>query len=274
MFIRVVLASSLTLALLSGCGGPGWGGLFGGPQKTEKWRIRCYHREGPNHEETCKQVASLLGQVKDLQARKIQVVTTPKSSTVYYGEYVKVPSASGERLVFPPDYLRDMDLIQRVVINQTPLFRMAKPELVTTGTAIGGGEWEVVRCPGTHTLQIGVFYSTPTFQERREAAEEYVKLLREEGFSAYYWHEDAKSFVFVGDFDESDLIHTAQGIQFGPRVEQLIARRPEEFRYTLENLHRVKRTGLSGEMTVPPSILVPVPRNRSADRDAMPAATQ
>lgn len=276
MFVRLTLtgALTLTLALISGCGGSGGntvGNLFGSAQKTEKWRIRCYHNEGPNHEQTCKQVAAMLGQVSGLEARKIQIVTTPKGSTIYYGDYVKVASAGGDRLVFPADYQHDIDLIQRVAINQTPLFRMAKPESVVTGTAAGAGEWDVVNCKGTHTLQIGVFYSTPTFQERREAAEEYVKLLREEGFSAYYLHQEVKSFVFVGDFDDSDLIRTAQGTQFGPRVEQLIARRPEEFRYTLENLHRVKRTSPSGEMTVPPSILVPVPRDKTADRDAMPA---
>lgn len=271
MFIRLALTGSLALALLSGCGGPG-GSLFGRPPKAEKWRIHCYQHKGPNHEQTCKQVATLLGQVKGLEARKIQVVTTPGSSTVYYGEYVKVPSAGGERLVFPADYQRDIDLIQRVVINQRPLFLMAKPEPLVTEPAGGAAEGDVSQCQGTHTLQIGIFYNTPTFQERREAAEEYVKLLRQEGFNAYYRHEEVKSFVFVGDFDESDLIRTPQGTQFSPRVEQLIARREEEFRYTLENLHRVKRTGPSGELAVPPSILVPVPRDRSADRDAMPPA--
>lgn len=275
MFIRLVQVSSLTLALtlLAGCGGSA-GKWFGGAQKGEKWRIRCYHNEGPNHEQTCNQVASLLGQISGLEARKVQVVSTPKSSTVYYGEYVKVASAGGERLVFPPDYQHDIDLIQRVAINQTFLFRMAKPEPLVPVQASGAGEWDVTRCKGTHTLQIGVFYNTPTFQERREAAEQYVKLLRDEGFDAYYRHEDVKSFVFVGDFSESDLVRTAQGTELGPRVGQLIARRPEEFGHTLENLHLVKRTSPSGEFAVPPSILVPVPREASVDRDTMPKTTR
>ena len=144
------------------------------------------------------------------------------------------------------------------------VFRFAKPELIETETGSDLAQWDVVNAKGKYTLQIGIFYNTPTFHARKEAAEEYVKLLRQDGFPAYFRHEEARSFVFVGDFDESDMIKTPAGYQIGPRVERLIKQREEEFRHTLENGYRIRRKMPDGQMIVPPSILVPVPGKQAA----------
>ena len=261
----------LSWSVLAGCwltvgcnegGKPG--GFFLFPQSdAEKWTIRCYYSKIPNHDYICKQLADLLKSIDGLNPDLVRVETTTAASSIYYGEYVKVPSRERDHLVFPPKYQKDIDFIQRLTINQSLPFRFAKPELIKKPSdelAPAMADWDVRQAKGTYTLQIGVFYNTPTFQERRKAAEEYVKLLRQDGFDAYYLHQDTRSFVFVGDFEESDTIQTQNGIAFGPRVEQLIARRPEEFRHMLENLHKVKHSGPGGQMSLPPSILVPVPR--------------
>jgi len=120
-------------------------------------------------------------------------------------------------------------------------------------------QWDVANAKGRYTLQIAVFYNTPTFSERKEAAEQYVKLLRQDGFAAYFRHAPARSFVFVGDFDDSDIIKGPDGPKAGPRVEQLIKQPEEEYRYTLENGYRVRRKTPDGQMIVPPSMLTPTP---------------
>jgi len=231
-----------------GCESPGNTGgslvnLGGG--SGENWTLRCLHTEGPDHLVQANLLADQLRKVEGLKASKVRTVNTSSGSTIYYGQYVKVASRETGRLVFPPDYLRDLALIQRTAYNGAQVFRYAKPELLETVAATGLEQWDVSNAKGKYSLQVGVFYNTPTFQERKQAAEQYVKLLRQDGF--------------VGDFDDTDVLKTDAGYQFGPRVEQLIKQREDEFRYMLENGYRIRKKTPDGQMILPPSVLIPVP---------------
>lgn len=255
--------AGLWIALLAGvgCESPGNSGALMdlGQGGSEKWTIRCTHTEGPDHLVQANLLADQLRQVAGLRAGKLRTVSTSTGSTIYYGQYVKVASPETGRLIFPREYLRDLALIQRTNYNGVQVFRYANPELLETAAATGLEQWEVANAKGKYTLQIGVFYNTPTFQERKPAAEQYVKQLRQDGFTAYFRHEPARSFVFVGDFDDSDVIKTAAGHEAGPRVEKLIKQREEEFRYMLENGYRIRKKTPDGQMIVPLSMLFPVP---------------
>ncbi|HSW44625.1 MAG TPA: hypothetical protein VLM89_03535 [Phycisphaerae bacterium] len=263
MRTRMIIISGLWLGVvLGGCESPGGsGGLLDlGQSGSEKWTIRCLHAEGPEHQLQAGLLADHLRKVRELRADRIRLVSTSNDSTIYYGQYVKVPSPETGRLIFPPEYLRDLAVIQRTTYNGQQYFRYAKPELLETGSVTAGIEqWDVANAKGRYTLQIAVFYNTPTFTERKEASEQYCKLLRQDGFVAYYRHEPARSFVFVGDFDESDIVKTPEGFKAGPRVEKLIRQREEEFRHTLENGYKIKRKAPDGQMVVPPSMLIPLP---------------
>jgi len=258
----LTLAGLWTTMLLSGCESPGGGGglLDVGGNGSEKWTIHCLHTEGPEHQMQANLLADQLRKIQDLRPDKVRVTSNSSGSTIYYGQYVKVPSPETGRLIFPPEYLKDLAAIQRTTYRGMQVFRYAKPELMERGpTTPGMEQWDVANAKGRYTLQIAVFYNTPTFSERKEAAEQYVKLLRQDGFAAYFRHEPARSFVFVGDFDDSDIIKGPDGPKAGPRVEQLIKQREEEFRYTLENGYRVRRKTPDGQMIVPPSMLTPTP---------------
>jgi len=282
MFQRVMRSRPLILALLAaaggllagaaGCnnpGGPG-GNLFGlGQKQGERWTIRCVRIHGPGHARQAEVLAQALRKVPQLSARNVRVVADAESSTLYYGEYYKVASPTTGLLAFPEEYQRDIELIRSLSYDQTSTpFFTAQPELMDSGPVLGHSEWDIANARGTHTLMVAVFYNTPTFAQRREAAEEYVKLLREEGFTAYYCHEPVKSFVFVGDFTAEDIIRTPEGPRLGPRVEQLIARREEEFRWFTENGHQLKYRGPDGRMAPARSELIPVARE---DRRGSPA---
>jgi hypothetical protein len=123
--------------------------------------------------------------------------------------------------------------------------------------------WHVSKAKGTHSLLIAVFYNTPTFDQRKEVAEQYVEMLREDNVPAYFHHEVVKSYVYVGDFSESDVTATPDGQwRYSARLEQMVQSRPDdEFKYLTENGHLRKRRGPTGEMIAPPSRLVPVPRD-------------
>lgn len=106
-----------------------------------------------------------------------------------------------------------------------------------------------------------MFYNSPDLSEREEAARQYVRALRQAGYAAYDRHEELRSYVFVGDFDASDIIKDRGATRMGPRVEQFIKSNEAEFRYLTENGRIVKRIGPEGKGTAPLSYLVPVPKS-------------
>ncbi|MBI4580778.1 MAG: hypothetical protein HY718_13810 [Planctomycetes bacterium] len=234
--------------------------IFGGGD-SERWTIRCCRVESPGHAQEAGTLATMLRQVKQLNPKLVRVATDATGSTIYYGEYRRVESKATGQLVFPPEYQRDVEFIRALSYDgvSTPFFT-AQPESVDAGPPSAHPEWEATNAKGTHSLLIAVFYNTPTFSERKQAAEQYVELLRQDGFAAYYYHEPVKSFAFVGDFTTTDIVRTPEGPRPGPRVEQMIARREEEFRHFTENGHLRKHLDGSGRETVPFSQVVPMPR--------------
>ncbi len=232
----------------------------------EEWTIRCAHSDSPNHAQDLGTLAEMLKRVQGLQAKNVRLVTSASESTLYYGQYTKVPSPKTGRLVFPPEYQQDIELIRRLAVNQRTPFFYAEPELMNKTSVTQRGEWDISTAKGVYTLQIAVFYNTPAFTEREKAATEYVRLLRENGYNAYYRHEQLRSYVFVGDFDESDVFVTGGVPKLGPKVEQFIARNEAEFRYISENGQLVKRNMPDGRFSAPFSYLVPVPRGPKTEQ--------
>jgi hypothetical protein len=228
----------------------------------ERWTIRCLWVSGPDHQAICEGLAQSLRGVQGLEADSVRVESDDRGSTLYYGAYALVPSREGGTLTLPPEMQRDMELIRSLMLNRQAPFALAVPEPMSVPKSSEHADWLVHRARGSHTLLIAVFYNTPTFHQRQSAAMQYVELLRQDGYSAYYLHEPVKSFVFVGDFEERDLIQRPDGRwYFGPQVERLIASRPnDEFRYMTENGFLRKFRGPDGKMYPAPAQLVRVPR--------------
>ncbi len=253
----------LVIAGLQGCEGAGNAGLFDATSQ-ERWTIRCgtfTPADVPDPVAFGQALADMLRQVRGLRPHDVRVVTSGNTCTIYYGQYVKVASPRTGQLVFPEKFQQDMQLIRSLVYNQTATpFLRAQPELIVPDRPPGAEQWDVAHVRGTHSLLIAVFYNTPTFSERRSAAEEYVRLLRQAGYAAYYYHEPVKSFVFVGDFDATDIVQTPEGPRYGPRVEQLIASNEAEFRHFTENGHIRLHHTPDGQVVRPETRLMPVPR--------------
>lgn len=263
----VVAALATVWFITAGCDGTGRSagpGLFGPAGDPEKWAIRCLRLEGPDHAQTAEALAGMLRQVKELNARAVRVSSDETGSSVLYGEYRRVPAGRGsDQLVFPPDYQRDIALIRSLTNGLSTPFLGAEPQLVDSGRQSERPEWEATRASATHSLLVAVFYNTEGFQQRKEVAEQYTAMLREEGFTAYYYHEQVKSFVFVGDFNASDVVLTPEGPRPGPRVEQLIARREAEFRYFTQNGHIHKVVEGPDRLISPPTQVVRLPKEKS-----------
>jgi hypothetical protein len=264
--LALALWTGLLAVNLGGCNGGG------GPTRTtgigkEEWTIRCTRIETPDHQSRAKFFADLLGRVSGLKAGQVRVDSDARGSTIFYGRYEK-KSVTGGDLAFPEQYQKDIELIRSLAYrDQTPFF-FAGPELLSSAGPTGA-EGDVSTAKGTHSLLIAIFYNTATFTERKETAETYVQDLRKRGYPAYYRHDPARSLVFVGDFEEADA--TGEGQHGGgPRVEQLIARNPDEFAIQTENGHVMIRTAPGGTSMKPPSVLLPL-QARSGGEDLTPA---
>ncbi len=266
LILAILAGGALTAWFITaGCEGPGGSAgpsLFAPAGDSEKWTILCRRIEEPGHAEQAETLGKMLRLVKQLDPRAVRVVNDATGSSVCYGEYRRVPAAKGsDQLAFPAELHRDMALIHSLTDGVSTPFSSAQPQLISAGPPSAHPEWEATNAPATYSLRIAVFYNTEGFQQRKEVAEQYVAMLRQDGFSAWYYHEQVKSFVFVGEFAETDRVKTPEGWRPGPRVEQLIARREDEFRHFTENGH-IRKFYEGGQEIAPMSEVVPLPRKK------------
>lgn len=266
IFAGLVITGVIAGFALQGCqnGGRPTAGpsLFAPSANVEKWTIRCCRVETPDHLQRANILADMLKKVPQIDARKVRVTSDDIGSTIYYGEYRRVTSPTTGQLVFPPEFQQHIEFIRTLSAAGmgTPFFG-AQPELIEPDIPSAHPEWEATNAKATHSLRIAMFYNTPTFTERKQAAEQYVEILRSEGYTAYYHHEPVKSYVYVGDFAENDIIVAPEGLRPGPRVEQMIARRADEFRNFTENGH-IRHSIEGNRRTAPLSEVLPLPRKK------------
>jgi hypothetical protein len=216
-------------------------------------------------------MGELLKRVQGLEPGRVRVAADSSGASLLYGAYERVESRDTGRLAFSPKFQHDIELIRSLSTGrQTPMFR-ARPELIGGGQLDDAGQWHVSRARGPLTLLIARFYNTATFNQRVEAAEQYVDVLREQGLSAYYEHQPVRSLVYVGDFNESDRIADPRTNTWllGPRVEQLIQSHEDEFRSISDNGHILKRSGGGPDGASEPSHLVPVPARDDGFEDGL-----
>ncbi|MBN1345984.1 MAG: hypothetical protein JXQ73_25055 [Phycisphaerae bacterium] len=278
-----------SLAALIGCNqsGTGTGGGWTMPAmfaqhkqeadgSGEQWTILCVEAHGSSHQKNCEALADGLRRVDQLSSDKVRVFHEPTVSRVYYGAYQRTLDDPGRGEHFGPEILRDLQLIRSLANGESYPFASAR--VIPKPTPDPGlPEWEVSKCPGKLTLQIGVFYNTATFSRRKEAAAEWAKQLRDEGIEAYYHHGEARSSVTVGHFGDQDVIREQVGpkfasantvVRYGDKVEAM--RTQERFQYNLENGHKVKRIRNTPEgprEVYQKSFLIHVPKRHESPRD-------
>lgn len=137
----------------------------------------------------------------------------------------------------------------------------------SAGTGAAGGSpgegsvaaWNLARYPRAYSLQI--MYYDPAFgPDFRKAAEEAVRVLREDGIEAYYYHGPHRSLVTVGLFSQEDFEQAPTPAGFlvevpGPRIRQL----QQQFPYSGANGRQLIQKFPDGSSEPLPSFLVRVP---------------
>jgi hypothetical protein len=264
------VACLLTLPLTTGCEGDlAMDDWFANQSNRDEWTIECVRvtsAQVPDPMEFANQLGEMMAEVRGLRASKVRVEGDSNEAVLYYGTYTKVADRESGQLAFPEQFQRDIQLIRGLSSPRvgTPFLR-AKPSPIPKEPQEGPAEtpddeWNVVNAPCTHSLLIAVFYNTPTFDQRREVAEEYARQLRAEGITAYYYHEPVKSFVFAGEFGQDNIIQTKHGAVYGPEVQRFVDSHSDYLRYFTENGHIRSTIGPSGEKIKPETRLIPIPR--------------
>lgn len=183
--------------------------------EDEVWAIRCVALDGPDRAREAKRYADALKKVRGLDPELVAIQEAPRESVVFYGRYQRAFSFS-KQPNYRPDPKKDLELIRSLSMQAKGAdgkmkdiwpFQMATVESLPKISDIA--RWEIHNAPGKYSLQIGVFYNTEGMNKRQEAAEEYCKLLRQQGEEAYFNHGASMSIVTIGSFGE-EAIKTEQ----------------------------------------------------------------
>jgi hypothetical protein len=177
-----------------------------GPGQEGVWAIRCTALRGPERQRQAEDCAKSLGGVAGLRADGVLVVDNGRESIVYYGRYRRDYDARSGEHRYRPDHLRDIELIRSLSFNTDgrvtfPFLYATMEELPTERSAPAA--WDLNNADGYWSLQVAVFFNDEDITNRRQLAEEYCRVLREQGEEAYYHHGAVNSITTVGLFPKA-----------------------------------------------------------------------
>ncbi len=174
--------------------------------RGDAWAIRCISIDGPDAARLAHGYGDALKGIAGFKADLVRVIDGPSGSTLYYGEYRRRYDARNEVEMFDPDPRPTLERLRGLSLGGQDIwpFQLATMAALP-GASEGGQDWALRDAKGYWSLQVAVFYDTGEFRQRREAAEQYCKLLRDQGEEAYVDHGDVHSIVSIGTFPKSAI---------------------------------------------------------------------
>ncbi len=242
------------------------------------WAIRCLAITGENRQSRANAYGDALRKVRGLDAKRVLVLHYDEESIVFYGRFARVLDSKSGKERFEPDPAPTLKTIRELYLQNSKLaaddpanwpFRLAALDQLPTGDS-SHPEWDLENASGFWAVHVAVFYNCDEMRERKRAAVEYCKMLREQGNEAYYHHGTDKSSVCIGVFPEAavvpvkskDALTGAIKVSYGVS-DQRVADIMKKFPESLENGHRVfeRASGGGGERgKANPSFIVKLPR--------------
>lgn len=275
------------LALLAGVASLAQeGGLFGprrdaAAQSEDLWAIRCLSLQAADRMRRIETYAESLRKAPGLNAKLVLVVHGDEESAVYYGRYQRVFNSATNNPEYKPDPAKTLQLIRSLSVSNSTLpagdpsnwpFRFASVAQLPTGEALHP-EWNLENASGYWSLHVAVFYNVDQMRERKRAALEYCKLLRDQGAEAYFHHGEDKSSVCVGVFGKDAVVEvqetdplTGNSKVSYKLAEPKIAALQKQYPESLENGYRVSQRRLDPnapggvKKTPTPSFIVRLPK--------------
>lgn len=248
------------------------------------WTIECNAFEGRQRQELAERVAVLLSEVPELDPGLIEVRHDDDRSRVNYGVYpikfaetktgVFSKEVDDSKAVLSDRIRGELEFIRKLAIRDQYPFIHARAIPIIQEVK-GPSAWDLGRAPGKYSLHVGVTYATPNLKNYREAALEWVKVLREAGHEAYYYDDpdEPRVSICVGSFGP-DAVRTKLvtdpktnqevPIQVYAQAVNDLRKQDPSFEYNLENGHKVfrKTENAEGKLERLPnlSFLIEIPR--------------
>ena len=189
----LILLGTICVGCANGDGsGGGLGGLLGrkADGSGDRYSILLMRVKGPKHIADARHYEEQTK--KQARWEDVYVVHKDKHSLLFRGNYTSVKQAE--------KYLRQAkDFVSKV--NMKPFGQAMTVPL--PGKPLGPPEWNIENVKCDCTVLIATFHNTDRIFERKKAAVETCRWLRERGWDAYYHHDLTDSGVMIGRFDRS-----------------------------------------------------------------------
>lgn len=223
-FLARLLAAALLTCAAVGCNQSGGLSADAATADEDLHAIRCISLQGETRFQRSKDFADALKKVSGVRVDAVQVYDVDGISSVYYGRYARSYDEKTGAESFRPDPLRDLELVRSLslTIDGRAVWPFVHATLAALPTQAGRfAKWELTNNPGVYALQIAVFYNTADMRGRKQAAEEYCKILRDQGEEAWYHHGDTNSCVFIGSFPKEAIQAVRKENQYSGSIEFL-----------------------------------------------------
>lgn len=274
MILRILLVSCLLLVGACGDDALTFNRKWGKPDHTgerdwslmvkarpsETWTIECIMFDDADRAQKTERLASGLGRVRQIRPKDVRVSHEEDRSFVFYGSY-DLKYVDG-KVEFSPAIKNDLQFIRSLSFQDSFPFFSARPIPVPIEDT-GPPEWDLSNAKGMYTLHVGVTYNDEGLHDYKSAAVEWVRVLRSDGFEAYYYHnpDSPRSDVCVGTFGPEALVaDRPDSHRYSEEVLRLQSQ--SDFRWNLENGRKIIRNGMANQ-----SFLVLIPRPENLDKD-------
>lgn len=220
--IARLLAATLLMVALVGCNQSGGLSADAASADEDLHAIRCISVRGDTRFQRSKEFAESLKMVSGVRTDAVQVYDVDGISAVYYGRYVRTYDDKTGAESYRPDPLRDLEMVRSLslTIEGRAVWPFVHATMAALPTQAGRlAKWDLTNNPGHYSLQIAVFYNTADMRSRKQAAEEYCKILRDQGDEAWYHHGDTNSCVFIGSFPKEAIQASRRENQYSGSVE-------------------------------------------------------
>jgi hypothetical protein len=190
------------------------------PAGVQGWSIQVAQIAGPTrHDQARELVAHLRSR---LSMANLWIEDLGGIATVYHGRYTKASD---------PAIRRDLKKVQQAELDGKKPFANSKPVPLAGGGQIITDPYDLRQFIGYYSLQIG-FYDEAFGKDFRQAAEQAVRVLREDGYDAYYYHGPFRSIITIGIFSyEQAFVTVGTHDTYAPQIREL----QKKFPYNLGN---------------------------------------
>lgn len=190
------------------------------PAGGQGWAIQVAQVSGSTRHDEARELVQQLRTHSNLADFWIEDLNN--TATVYHGRFKQASD---------PSIRTTLAAVQNIKIDDTQPFADSQlVPLVGQGRAIAD-PFDLRQFIGYYSLQIG-FYDAAYNGDFREAAEQAIRVLREQGHDAYYYHGPHRSIIAVGVFSyEQAFVNAGTHDTYAPHIREL----QKQFPFNLGN---------------------------------------